>query len=432
MRPKTIGFVSLGCSKNLVDSEKLARQIAASKIKIVFDPPTITGFDTAIINTCGFISEAKQESVDTILQFAEAKKRGVISRLIVMGCLSQRYKESLIHEIPEVDAFYGVSEMKQILADIGGDYRKELLGERLISTPSHFAYLKIAEGCSRKCSYCAIPLIRGPHISIPASRIISEARSLIKSGVKEINLISQDTTFYGLDRYNERRLPGLAEQLAKLPGLGWLRIHYAYPDRFPLSLLDVMNRQVNICRYIDIPLQHINNRILKSMRRNISAERTRKLIETIRSKVPGVGIRTTFIVGYPGETDAEFQELMEFVKETRFDRVGVFTYSHEENTNIFSSGDDIPERIKRQRADKLMMLQESISYQLNIEKIGKTIKILIDQVGEQYITGRTEFDSPEVDNEILIKRNGKKIQPGQFRLARIIGAENFDLIGELI
>ncbi|MEI6455864.1 MAG: 30S ribosomal protein S12 methylthiotransferase RimO [bacterium] len=431
IRTKTVGFVSLGCSKNLVDSEKLARQIEASKIKIVFDPDIISGFDTAIINTCGFISEAKQESVDTILQFAEAKKRGAISRIIVMGCLSQRYKDSLRKEIPEVDAFFGVGDMKQILEEIGGDYRKELVGERRISTPYHYAYLKIAEGCSRKCSYCAIPLIRGPHLSRPASRIISEARSLIKSGVKEINLISQDTTYYGLDRYRKRRLPELTEQLAKIPGLEWLRIHYAYPDGFPLPLLDVMNRYENICRYIDIPLQHINNRILKSMRRNNSAEKTKKLIETIRRKLPGVGIRTTFIVGYPGETDTEFRELIEFIKEYRFDRVGVFTYSHEENTTIFSSKDDVPEKIKRQRADKLMTLQESISYELNSEKIGKTINVLIDRVGEDYITGRTEFDSPEVDNEILIKRNGKRIHPGEFHMVRVIGAENFDLIGEL-
>ncbi len=432
IRPRNIGIISLGCSKNLVDSEKLARQIQSGNIRIIFDPPSIKGFDTAIINTCGFIADAKQESVDTILQFAEARKRGVISRLIVMGCLSERYRQSLKEEIPEIDGLFGVGEIKQILNELGLDYKKELLGERFMSTPAHYAYLKIAEGCSRRCSFCAIPLIRGPHKSRPAVEIISEAKSLVASGVREINLISQDTTYYGLDRYHERRLPDLADHLAQIQGLEWIRIHYTYPDGFPLRLLDSMNRNRNICRYIDIPLQHISSRILRSMKRNISREKTEKLIETIRNRVPGIAIRTTFIVGYPGETEAEFRELMDFVKASRFDRVGVFIYSHEEDTPAYQLRDNLPVTIKSERAGELMQLQESVSFSLNTKKIGSTLRVLVDQVDDENIIARSEFDSPEVDNEIHIDRKSARVKPGEFRMVRVTGAENFDLYAELI
>lgn len=430
--PNTIGFVSLGCSKNLVDSEQLARQIEANQIKIIFDPETISGYDTAIINTCGFIGEAKQESVNTILQFAEAKSKGLISRIFVMGCLSQRYKQQLQLEIPEVDGYFGVSELKQIIRRIGGNYKNELIGERSITTPSHYEYLKIAEGCTRKCSFCAIPLIRGKHVSKPMEDILKESEWLINSGVKEINLISQDTTYYGIDLYHKRKLPELLENLASIKGVEWLRIHYTYPDGFPLKVLDIMNRHENICKYLDIPLQHINNRILRSMHRNISTDKTKKLIETLRNMVPGIAIRTTLMVGYPGETDKEFMELVDFVREYRFDRLGVFVYSHEEDTQAFSLGDNISEKTKQQRADEIMRVQESISYQLNTLKVGKTMKVIVDQVWEDRFTARSEMDSPEVDNEIIIKKTSRHLKPGQFCEVKILEAENFDLYAELV
>lgn len=431
-RPNSIGFVSLGCSKNLVDSEQLVRQIEANQIKVIFDPETISGYDTAIINTCGFIGEAKQESINIILQFIEAKRKGLISRVFVLGCLSERYKQQLELEIPEVDGYFGINELKQIIQEIGCNYKNELIGERSITTPSHYEYLKIAEGCIRKCSFCAIPLIRGKHVSKPIEDILNESKLLIKSGVKEINLISQDTTYYGLDLYHERRLPELLEKLASLYGLKWLRIHYTYPDGFPMRVLDVMNRHENICKYLDIPLQHINNRILRSMRRNISTNKTKKLIATIRNKVPGIAIRTTLMVGYPGETDKEFQELLDFVNEFKFDRLGVFTYSHEEDTEAYSLIDNIPDKVKKQRASDIMSLQESISYQLNTLKIGKTIKAIVDKVWEDHFTARSEMDSPEVDNEIIIKKTSGNLMTGQFYEVKIIGAENFDLYAELV
>lgn len=415
----------------MVDSEQLARQIEANHIKIIFDPETICGYDTAIINTCGFIGEAKQESINTILQFTEAKRKGLISKVFVMGCLSQRYKQQLEVEIPEVDSYFGVNALKEIIREIGGNYIKELIGERSLTTPSHYEYLKIAEGCTRKCSFCAIPLIRGKHVSKPIEEILNESKLLIKSGVKEIILLSQDTTYYGLDLYSERKLPELLENLTSIKGLEWLRIHYAYPDGFPLKVLDIMNRHENICKYLDLPLQHINNRILKSMRRNISSDKTRKLIEIIRDNVPNVAIRTTLMVGYPGETDKEFQELLNFVKESKFDRLGVFTYSHEEDTYAFSLKDNIPEKVKQQRANDIMMAQESISYQLNTLKVGNTIKVIIDHDWEDHYSARSEMDSPEVDNEIIINKNSINLIKGQFYDVKIIAAENFDLYAEL-
>jgi len=349
-----------------------------------------------------------------------------------MGCLSERYRQSLQKEIPEIDALFGVGELKQILSELGVDFKKELLGERYISTPGHYSYLKIAEGCSRKCSFCAIPLIRGPHISRPSAEIIREAKSMVALGVKEINLISQDTTYYGLDRYHERRLPVLVNSLAQIQGLEWIRIHYAYPDGFPLRLLDVMSENRNVCKYIDIPLQHISSRILRSMKRSISGAKTEKLVETIRKKVPGIAIRTTFIVGYPGETKAEFRELLDFVKASRFERVGIFKYSHEEDTPAFLQKDNIPEKIKDQRAEELMQIQESISFSLNSAKIGQSLRVIIDKVNEENIIARSEFDSPEVDNEILISKKRHHVEPGEFRMVRVTGAENFDLYAELV
>ncbi len=431
-RPITIGLVSLGCSKNLVDSEQLARQAEANHMKVIFDPVTISGYETAIINTCGFIGDAKQESINTILRFVEAKKNGYISRVYVAGCLSQRYKRQLEIEIPEIDAFFGVDEMDRIIREIGGHYKKELLGERFITTPSHYSYLKISEGCSRKCSFCAIPLIRGKHISRSIGDIQNEARFLVQSGVKEINLIAQDTTYYGIDIYHERKLPELLEKLALIPGVEWLRLHYAFPDGFPMKVLDIMNQYPNICKYLDLPLQHINDRILKSMRRNITAEKTKKLIEKIRNKVPDIGLRTTLMVGYPGETDKEYKELLNFINEYKFDRLGVFTYSHEEETQAFSLIDDIPEKIKRQRADEIMNVQESISFHLNMGKVDKSIKAIVDKISGPYYIGRSEMDSPEVDNEILIEQNSGSVELGQFCEVKITGAENFDLYAELV
>jgi len=428
----TIGFVSLGCSKNLIDSEQLTRQIEASHIKVIFDPERISGYDTVIINTCGFIGDAKQESINTILQFVEAKRNGYVSRVFVIGCLSQRYRQQLEIEIPEVDAFYGVNEMEQIIRKIGGHYKKELIGERSITTLSHYEYLKISEGCTRKCSFCAIPLIRGKHISKPIENILNESKFLIKSGVKEINLISQDTAYYGIDLYHEKKLPELVENLALLPGLEWLRIHYVFPDGFPMKVLDIMNRHTNICKYLDIPLQHINDRILKSMHRNITADKTKKLIDTIRHKVPGIGLRTTLMVGYPGETDKEFKELLNFVNEYKFDRLGVFNYSHEENTKAFSLIDNVPEKVKQQRADEIMDAQGAISYQLNMLKVGKTIKVLVDRISETGYIARSEMDSPEVDNEIMIKKSFTDPEPGQFCEVKIIGSEDFDLYAEMV
>jgi len=431
-RPDSIGFVSLGCSKNLVDSEEVVRQIEANNIKVVFDPESIAGYDTVIINTCGFITEAKQESVDTILQFVEAKRKRLISKVFVMGCLSQRYKQQLRIEIPEVDGFFGVNEIIQIIREIGCNYKEYLIGERSITTPSHYEYLKIAEGCSRKCSFCAIPLIRGKHISKPVECILKEAEALISSGVKEINLISQDTTYYGLDLYHQKKLPELIENLASLKGLDWLRIHYAYPDRFPLKVLDIMNRYENICKYIDIPLQHISDRILKSMQRNVNSHETRKLIDMIRKKVPGIAVRTTIMVGYPGETDKEFSELLDFVNEYKFERLGVFTYSHEEDTKAFSLEDNVPEKVKHQRAKDLMTVQESVSYQLNNLSVGKTVKVIVDKVWDDHCIARSEKDSPDVDNEIIIKKTSGNLISGQFCKVKIIAAENFDLFAELV
>ncbi len=430
-RPHNIGIVSLGCAKNLIDSELLQKQLDASKLKISFDPSSIEGLDTMIINTCGFIGDARQESVDTILQYTKAKSEGKLRHVFVMGCLAERYREQLKNDIPEVDAFYGVNELKKIVGELGGHYNSHLLGERMISTPSHYAYLKIAEGCDRKCSFCAIPGIRGAHISRSSADIVKEAEGLVAQGVKEIIVISQDTTYYGFDLYKRRKIAELLTELSAVNPEGWIRLHYAYPHGFPRDLTSVIRDHSNICKYIDIPLQHISDRILKSMKRGLSSSGTRSLIEKIRKEIPGVAIRTSFIVGYPGETEKEFRELLDFVNEAKFDRLGVFTYSHEEDTAAFKLRDTVSRKVKHQRADAIMDLQERISLERNQGMIGKTIKVLIDRKEGEYFIGRSESDSPEIDNEILIPVSGNKLKMGTFSEVSITAAESFDLYAGL-
>ncbi|MCX6240217.1 MAG: 30S ribosomal protein S12 methylthiotransferase RimO [Bacteroidetes bacterium] len=430
-RPNNIGIVSLGCAKNLIDSELLLKQLDESKLRIAFDPATVKGLDTVVINTCGFIRDAKQESIDTILQYAQAKAEGKLRHVFVMGCLSERYREQLKKDIPEVDAFYGVNELRKIVKDLGGHYNSHLLGERMISTPSHYAYLKIAEGCDRKCSFCAIPGIRGGHVSRPSADIVKEAESLVNNGVKEIIVISQDTTYYGLDLYGRRRIASLLNQLSEINQNGWIRLHYAYPHGFPTDILPVMRDHNNICKYLDMPLQHINDRILKSMKRGLSSAKTMKLIESIRKEIPGITLRSSFIVGYPGETDKEFNELLDFVNEAEFDRLGVFTYSQEEDTTAFKLGDAISRKIKQERADELMVLQEAISLKKNNAIVGKKLKVLIDRKEGDYYTARSEGDSPEIDNEVLIPVSGNKLRLGTFSEVVIKSAESFDLYADL-
>jgi ribosomal protein S12 methylthiotransferase len=432
-RPKqhTIGIVSLGCAKNLVDTEVMMRQLDANHHQLILDPTDNDSIDTAIINTCGFILDAKNESVDTILQFVEAKKSGRIRYLFVMGCLSQRYRDQLKNEIPEVDDFFGVNELKNIIERIGGTFRTELKGERKLTTPSHYAWLKIAEGCDRKCSFCSIPFIRGNHISRPIEDILKETETLIKSGVRELNIISQDTTYYGLDLYHERKIPELLRNIAKIDGLEWIRLHYTYPDGFPDELMEVINDHEKICKYVDIPLQHINSGILRSMKRGLNGKKTSDLVKKIRREIPEVAIRTSFIVGYPGETEKEFAELKDFISESRFDRLGVFVYSHEDHTAAFRLKDDIPLRIKEKRAAEIMEIQQEISYDLNLRKSGKVLKTVIDRVEGEYYIGRTEFDSPEIDNEVLIPVSQQSLAIGKFYPVKINSCDTYELYGEV-
>ena len=431
-RTHKIGIISLGCAKNLVDSEVLMKQLDACQFKLVFDPEEQARLDTVIINTCGFINDAKTESIETILHYSEARKNNKIRNLFVMGCLSERYKKQLQEEIPEVDDFFGVNDLEKIVSRVGGTFRRSLTGERILTTPSHYTYLKIAEGCDRKCSFCSIPLIRGKHTSVPFEDIITQGRSLAAKGVKELNIISQDTTWYGFDLYKKRRLPELLGALSDIRGIEWIRLHYTYPDGFPLEILDVIRERPNICKYIDIPLQHINSEILRSMRRGINKTETLRLIDTIRSRVPGIAVRTTLIAGYPGETQKKFDELKQFVSQSRFDRLGIFTYSHEEDTAAFRLKDSVPEKIKQQRAAELMEIQQSISLGLNREKIGRVFKVIIDREEGDYFIGRSEFDSPEIDNEILVPKKYHRLETGRFYDIRITGAESFDLFGENI
>jgi len=433
MRTKTIkknkiNVITLGCSKNVYDSEVLMGQLKASGKEVVHEEEG----NVVVINTCGFINNAKEESVNTILEYMQKKEDGDVDKVFVTGCLSERYKPDLEKEIPNVDQYFGTTELPGLLKALGADYKHELIGERLTTTPKNYAYLKIAEGCDRPCSFCAIPLMRGKHKSTPIEELVIEAEKLAANGVKELILIAQDLTYYGLDLYKKRNLAELLENLVKVEGIEWIRLHYAFPTGFPMDVLDVMNREPKICNYLDIPLQHISNDLLKSMRRGTTKEKTTKLIKEFRAIVPEMTIRTTLIVGYPGETEAHFEELKNWVSEMRFERLGCFTYSHEENTHAYNLEDDVPEDVKIQRANEIMEIQSQISWELNQAKIGQTFKVVIDRKEGNYFIGRTEFDSPDVDNEVLIDATTTYLKTGEFATIKVIEAEDFDLYGEVI
>ncbi len=423
-----VNVVTLGCSKNLVDSEVLLTQLKGNKVEATHEA-TDDDANIIIVNTCGFIGDAKQESIDTILRYADAKEEGEIDKLYVMGCLSERYKNDLEQEIPAVDAFFGTMELPGLLKRFNADYKHELLGERMNVSAPHYAHLKISEGCDRPCSFCAIPLMRGKHVSVKIENLVKQAEHLAKNGVKELLLIAQDSTYYGLDIYGERKLADLMRALSKVQGIEWVRLHYAFPAGFPQDVLAVMAEKANICNYLDIPLQHGSTAMLKAMRRGITREKTEKLIKNIRSQVPGIALRTTLIVGYPGETEADFEEMLKFVKEFRFERLGVFAYSHEEDTHAYNFKDDVPEEVKQERLNIVMELQEQISLELNQQKIGKVFKVLIDRVESGQFIGRTEFDSPEVDNEVLIDAKDHFLRVGDFANIKITDATEFDLSG---
>ena len=418
----------MGCSKNLVDSEVILTQLRGNNIDAYHEKAADANI--VIINTCGFIDAAKQESIDTILQYAEAKEEGLIDKLYVSGCLSERYKEDLTREIPNVDAFFGTREVPELLGKLKADYKHELLGERIITTDSHSAYLKISEGCDRPCSFCAIPLMRGKHVSRPIETLVDEAKNLASQGVKELLIIAQDSTYYGLDIYGKRELARLLTELAKVDGIAWIRLHYAFPAGFPEDVLEVIATNPKVCRYLDIPLQHGSSKMLQSMRRGIDRTKTEKLLDKIRAKVPGIAIRTTMIVGYPGETEEDYEELMDFVRKQRFDRLGVFTYSHEENTHAYKLVDDVPEALKEERANQLMELQQEISLELNQAKVGQKIQVLVDRLESGTYFARTEFDSPEVDNEVLIDASQHYLRLGDMVTVKITGASEFDLTAE--
>ncbi|MDC1227201.1 30S ribosomal protein S12 methylthiotransferase RimO [Algibacter sp.] len=433
MRTKTlkknkINVVTLGCSKNVYDSEVLMGQLKANGKDVVHEEEG----NIVVINTCGFIKNAKEESVNTILEYVQKKQDGDVDKVFVTGCLSERYKPDLLKEIPNVDEYFGTTELPGLLKALGADYKHELIGERLTTTPKNYAYLKIAEGCDRPCSFCAIPIMRGKHRSTPIEEIVIEAEKLAANGVKELILIAQDLTYYGLDLYKKRNLAELLEALVKVDGVDWIRLHYAFPTGFPLDVLDVMNCEPKVCNYLDIPLQHISDSILKSMRRGTTKEKTTKLLQEFRAKVPNMTIRTTLIVGYPGETEENFQELKQWVSDMRFERLGCFTYSHEENTHAYNLEDDVPEDVKIDRANQIMEIQSQISWELNQFKIGQEFKVIVDRKEGNYFVGRTEFDSPDVDNEVLIDATKIYLKTGEFTTVKIIEAEDFDLYGEVI
>ena len=425
-----VNVITLGCSKNLVDSEVLMGQLQANDFEVQHESNKIKDSEIVIINTCGFIEQAKQESINTIIEYSDLKADGKIDQLIVTGCLSERYKDDLINEFPEVDGFFGTMELPNILKKLGADYKHELIGERYLTTSPHYAYLKISEGCNRTCAFCAIPLMRGQHVSRPIESLVEEAKHLAKNGVKELMLIAQELTYYGLDIYKERRLNALLQALAAVEGIEWIRLHYAYPTGFPLDILDEIKANDKVCSYIDIPFQHAANGVLKRMRRGITREETEALIHTIREKVPGITLRTTMLVGFPGETEAEFEELCDFVRRMKFNRLGVFTYSHEDNTRAFDLEDDVPEELKQERANALMDIQQEISAALNKEKVGKVMKVMVDRKEGKYFVGRTEGDSPEVDNEVLIAAEKNYCRVGDFVTVKITSAEEFDLYAE--
>ncbi len=423
-----VNIVTLGCSKNLVDSEVLLTQLRGNGIDAVHESKTDDA-KVVVINTCGFIDNAKQESIDTILRYVDAKEEGIVDKVYVTGCLSQRYKDDLEKEIPNVDAWFGTRDLSRMLKVFNANYKQELIGERILTNPSHYAYLKISEGCDRPCSFCAIPLMRGGHISRPMEELVLEAKNLAKQGTKELLLIAQDSTYYGLDIYKKRNLAELLQRLSDVNGIEWIRLHYAFPAGFPMDVLDVMAERSNICNYLDIPLQHASSRMLQSMRRGITREKTEELLERIRTKVPGIAIRTTMIAGHPGESEQDFQELLDFVERSRFDRLGVFTYSHEDNTHSFTMKDDVPDEVKQERMEAVMELQQSISLDLNKQKIGQTFKVMVDRKEGGNFIGRTESDSPEVDNEVIIETNDY-LRIGDFVNVTIQSASEFDLTGE--
>ena len=426
-----INVITLGCSKNVYDSEVLMGQLAANNMEVEHESDKDDS-NIVVINTCGFIDNAKEESINTILEQAERKEAGYIDKLYVTGCLSERYKPDLEKEITNVDQYFGTTDLPKLLKVLGADYKHELLGERLTTTPKHYAYLKIAEGCDRPCSFCAIPLMRGKHKSTPIEKLVIEAKNLAKNGVKELILIAQDLTFYGLDIYKKRRLADLLIELSKVEGIEWIRLHYAFPTGFPQDVLDVIRENVKVCNYIDIPLQHINDEILKSMKRGTSHKKTDDLLKAFREKVPNMAIRTSLIVGYPGETEERFQELKQWVQDTKFDRLGVFTYSHEENTSAHVLDDDVSDEVKKARQEEIMDLQTHISWELNQKKIGKTFKVLFDRKEGDYFIGRTEFDSPDVDNEVLVKSTATYIRMGDFANVLIEKTDHFDLYGVVV
>ena len=428
IKKNTINVVTLGCSKNVYDSEVLMGQLKAGGKNVVHEQEG----NIVVINTCGFINNAKEESINTILEYVQQKEAGLIDKVFVMGCLSERYKPDLEKEIPDVDQYFGTSELPALLKVLGADYKHELIGERLTTTPKNYAYLKISEGCDRPCSFCAIPLMRGAHISTPIEALVTEAEKLAAKGVKELILIAQDITYYGLDLYKKRALADLLRALVKVEGIEWIRIHYAFPTGFPMDVIEVMKEEPKICNYLDIPLQHISDPILASMKRGTTQEKTSKLLKKFREAMPEMAIRTTLIVGYPGETQADFEALKSFVKEMRFDRLGCFTYSHEENTTAYELKDDVPEEVKLARANEIMEIQSQISWELNQEKIGKTLRCLIDRKEGNYFVGRTEYDSPDVDNEVLIDAKKHYVKIGDFVEVKIIDATDYDLYGEPI
>jgi ribosomal protein S12 methylthiotransferase len=432
LKKNKVNVITLGCSKNLFDSEVMMAQLKANKFDVEHEAKQDDS-EIVIINTCGFIDNAKQESIDTILRYAQAKTDGQVDKLYVTGCLSERYKDDLVDEIPEVDAFFGTRDLPRLLKTLKADYKHELVGERLLTTPSHYAYFKIAEGCDRPCSFCAIPLMRGKHVSTPIEQLIHSAKQLAAQGVKELMLIAQDLTYYGLDIYKKRNLAELIQELSKVDGIEWIRLHYAFPAGFPMDVIEEIKNNPKVCLYLDMPLQHGSSKILKSMRRGIDREKTEQLVNDIRKIVPEIAIRTTLIAGYPGETEEDFQEMYDFVERMRFERLGIFTYSHEENTHAYLLEDDVPEKTKRERADKIMELQAGISYELNQNKVGKTYRVLFDRVEGDYFIGRSEYDSPEVDNEVLVKKTADNfIRIGDFAMVLIESADHYDLYGKVL
>lgn len=431
LNKRKVNVITLGCSKNIYDSEVLMGQLRANDFTVSHEDDN-SDAPVVIINTCGFIDNAKQESINTILEWADAKERGLVEKVYVTGCLSERYKPDLEKEIPNIDEYFGTRDLPRLLKTLNADYKHELIGERLLTTPLHYAYFKVSEGCDRPCSFCAIPLMRGGHVSIPMERLITQAKDLAKHGVKELILIAQDLTYYGLDIYKKRVLAELLKKLCEVEGIEWIRLHYAFPQGFPMDALDVIASEPKICKYLDMPLQHITDNMLKSMRRGTTKQRTIDLIKAIREKIPGIAIRTTLIAGYPGETEQDFEEMKQWVQETRFERLGIFTYSHEENTHAFKLEDDVPPKVKQKRADEIMKVQKKISLEHNKSLIGRTMKVLIDKKEGDYFVGRTEYDSPEVDNEVYIKADKNYLRTGDFVDVKITSAKEYDLIGDII